>query len=60
MAWGGQAKASYIPAKQKWDESLTQMINHLNDAATGVGNANVEYHKTDANNAGLFQDIPKA
>ena len=40
--------------------TATQMINHLNDAATGVGNANVEYHKTDANNAGLFQDIPKA
>ena len=60
MAWGGQAKASYIPAKTQWDESLTQMINHLTDAATGVGNANVEYHKTDANNAGLFQDIPKA
>jgi WXG100 family type VII secretion target len=60
MAWGGQAKASYVPAKQKWDESLTQMINHLNDAATGVGNANVEYHKTDASNAGLFNDIPKA
>ena len=36
------------------------MIQHLQDAATGVGNANVEYHKTDLNNAGLFQGIPKA
>jgi len=60
MQWGGQAKASYIPAKQQWDNSLFAMIQHLQDAATGVGNANVEYHKTDLNNAGLFQGIPKA
>ena len=37
MAWGGQAKAAYLPAKAQWDESLTQMINHLQEAATGVG-----------------------
>jgi uncharacterized protein YukE len=60
MAWGGQAKSSYIPAKQQWDASLVQMINHLQDAANGVNNANAEYHKTDLNNAGLFQGIPKA
>lgn len=60
MAWGGQAKAAYLPAKQQWDASLVAMINHLQDAATGVGNANVEYHKTDQNNAGLFEGIPKA
>ena len=60
MAWGGQAKAAYLPAKQQWDASLVQMINHLQDAATGVDNANTEYHKTDLNNAGLFQGIPKA
>ena len=60
MAWGGQAKASYIPAKRQWDDSLVQMINHLQDAANGVNNANTEYHKTDLNNAGLFQGIPKA
>ena len=36
------------------------MIQHLQDAATGVGNANAEYIKTDVNNAGLFQGIPKA
>ena len=33
MAWGGQAKASYIPAKRQWDESL----------ATGTGFPNVFY-----------------
>ena len=60
MAWGGQAKASYIPAKRAWDDSLVSMIQHLQDAATGVGNANAEYIKTDVNNAGLFQGIPKA
>ena len=60
MQWGGQAKASYVPAKQQWDNSLFAMIQHLQDAATGVGNANAEYHKTDLNNAGLFQGIPKA
>ena len=60
MAWGGQAKASYIPAKRAWDDSLVLMIQHLQDAATGVGNANAEYIKTDVNNAGLFQGIPKA
>jgi WXG100 family type VII secretion target len=35
MQWGGQAKASYVPAKQQWDNSLFAMIQHLQDAATG-------------------------
>ena len=60
MAWGGEAKRSYLPAKRAWDDSLVSMIQHLQDAATGVGNANAEYIKTDVNNAGLFQGIPKA
>ena len=60
MAWGGQAKAAYVPAKRQWDHSLVQMISHLQDAANGVDNANTEYHRTDLNNAGLFQGIPKA
>jgi len=60
MRWGGQAKASYVPAKKRWDDSLFMMIQHLQDAATGVGNANAEYQKTDLENAGLFQGIPKA
>ena len=60
LAWGGQAKAAYLPAKAQWDESLVAMINHLQDAATGVGNANVEYHQTDQHNAGLFESIPRA
>jgi WXG100 family type VII secretion target len=59
MAWGGQAKSAYLPAKKQWDDSLVQMINHLQDAATGVSNANSEYHHTDLKNAGLFQGIPK-
>ncbi len=60
MAWGGQAKSAYLPAKAQWDESLVAMINHLQDAATGVGQANVEYHRTDQHNAGLFEGIAKA
>ena len=24
MQWGGQAKASYVPAKQQWDNSLSR------------------------------------
>jgi hypothetical protein len=36
------------------------MINHLQDAATGVSDANTEYHRTDLANADLFQGIPKA
>ena len=60
MAWGGQAKSAYLPAKAQWDESLVAMINHLQEAATGVGNANSEYYTTDQKNAGLFQGIPKA
>ena len=59
MAWGGEAKRSYIPAKRAWDDSLVQMINPLQDAANGVNNANAEYHKTDLDNAGLFEGIPK-
>ena len=27
MAWGGQAKSAYIPAKTQWDQSLVAMIN---------------------------------
>jgi WXG100 family type VII secretion target len=60
LAWGGQAKAAYLPAKAQWDESLVAMINHLQDAASGVGNANAEYLKTDQHNAGLFESIPRA
>jgi early secretory antigenic target protein ESAT-6 len=60
MAWGGQAKSAYIPAKTQWDQSLVAMINHLQDAATGVSNANSEYYTTDQKNAGLFEGIPKA
>jgi WXG100 family type VII secretion target len=60
MSWGGQAKAAYLPAKAKWDSSLTAMINHLQDAANGVGNANVEYATTDKKNAGFFEGIPNA
>jgi early secretory antigenic target protein ESAT-6 len=59
-AWGGQAKAAYLAAKRQWDDSLLQMTNHLNDAARGVDNANAEYHRTDLENAGLFQGIPRA
>ena len=60
MQWGGQAKAAYFTAKKAWDEQLVQMINHLNQAATGVGNANTEYYRTDQSNAGLFEGIPRA
>jgi WXG100 family type VII secretion target len=60
MAWGGQAKAAYEPAKKQWDEQLLLMIKHLQDASNGVTNANAEYYKTDQNNAGLFEGIPKA
>lgn len=60
MAWGGQAKNTYLPAKAAWDQSLTQMINHLQGAANGVTNANVDYSMTDKKNGELFDGIPKA
>jgi uroporphyrinogen III methyltransferase/synthase len=34
--------------------------DHLQGAATGVSDANTEYHRTDLANADLFQGIPKA
>jgi WXG100 family type VII secretion target len=60
LAWGGQAKAAYLQAKQQWDASLVAMIEHLQDAATGVGHAQAAYRETDQSNAGLFEGIPSA
>jgi WXG100 family type VII secretion target len=59
MAWGGQAKEAYLPAKQQWDSSMLAMIDHLQEAAIRVDNANAEFHRIDCVNAGLFQAIPR-
>jgi WXG100 family type VII secretion target len=59
MAWGGQAKDAYLPAKKEWDASMLAMIDHLQEAANGVDEANAEYRRTDQVNAGLFEGIPQ-
>jgi WXG100 family type VII secretion target len=58
MAWGGEAKDAYLPAKQQWDASMLAMVTHLQQAAAGVDSANAEYRRTDQVNAGLFEGIP--
>ena len=59
MAWGGQAKDAYLPAKQQWDATMLAMINHLQEVALGVDEANADYHRTDRVNAELFGGMPK-
>ena len=59
MVWGGQAKTAYVSAKRQWDESLVEMVTHLQRAANGVDDANAEYLRTDRDNADLFQGIPR-
>lgn len=58
MAWGGQAKSSYVPAKAKWDAQMIEMMNHLSTSGTTLEQANIDFGTTDSKNAALFDGIP--
>lgn len=53
--WSGTAHGAYVVAKNKWDTSIAEMMNLLNETARSVAQANQDYRSADLEGAQSFQ-----
>ncbi len=52
--WSGQAQASYVTAKAKWDAALRDMRDLLDQTSKTVHQSNAEYRAADMRGANSF------
>ncbi|MGZ5400572.1 MAG: WXG100 family type VII secretion target [Nocardioides sp.] len=53
--WSGQAQASYVTAKAKWDTALQDMRDLLAQTSKTVSESNAEYRAADMRGASRFE-----
>jgi WXG100 family type VII secretion target len=53
--WSGQAQASYVTAKAKWDWALQEMRVLLDQTSKTVYQSNAEYRAADMRGANSFE-----
>ena len=54
LHWQGADRTAYNEAQKKWDDSVTDMNNVLNEIAMAVGYARENYATTEMSNSQLW------
>jgi WXG100 family type VII secretion target len=56
LHWQGADRAAYNEAQKKWDDSVVDMNNVLNEIAMAVGYARENYATTEMSNSQLWSN----